>query len=124
MLLREYGIQIFEHKKKAIFIATTQPLVLQQSEEIKKHLGSNYKVRAFYGDNGANTWDQAKWSNEIDSHDVLVITPDIFYDVLSKQMIGLDQICVLIFDEAHWGGPKRKGTYGNRRLKRTFKRNF
>jgi len=106
MLLKDYGLQLRVYKKKAIFLAPTNPLVKQQSDEISKH--TVYNTEAFYGELGVDTWNQERWNNEINKNEVLVLTPDIFLTILTKQLISLDQICVIIFDEAHWGGYKRK----------------
>lgn len=88
-------------RQKAIFLAPTNPLAIQQSDEIKKH--TNFDTKVYYGDLGVDTWNEHRWVNEISENEVLVLTPDIFLNIISKQLIGLDQICVLIFDEAHWG---------------------
>lgn len=101
MLLKEYGQQIRQDKMKAIFLCPTNPLVVQQADEIKKH--TNYVVRVFYGDLGVDNWNETKWQQEIDDNEVLVLTPDIFFTILSKQIIDIQRICVLIFDEAHHG---------------------
>lgn len=101
MLLKEYGVQIKQERMKAIFLGPTNPLVVQQAAEIRKH--TLYDVREFYGDLGVDNWNEAKWRQEIDANDVLVMTPDIFYAILSKQIIDIQTICVLIFDEAHHG---------------------
>lgn len=101
MLLKEYGNQIKQDQMKAIFLGPTNPLVVQQAAEIRKH--TLYNVREFYGDLGVDSWNEAKWHEEIEANDVLVLTPDIFYAILSKQIIDICKICVLIFDEAHHG---------------------
>ena len=101
MLLKEYGEQIRGKKMKGIFLGPTNPLVVQQANEIEKH--TNYNVRVFYGELGVDTWNKAKWHEEIETNEVLVLTPDIFYMILSRQIIDIQRICVLIFDEAHHG---------------------
>lgn len=91
MLLKHFGDKIKQENKKAIFLAITQPLVLQQSEELKKHI--NYRTKAYFGNsNGANTWDKEAWDKEFDEQDVLVLTPDIFREILTHQLIDIEQV--------------------------------
>lgn len=106
MLIREYGREIRRLGKKAVFLSPTVVLCQQQSEEMIKH--TNFAVKAFYGDLGVDAWTSGDWAEEIDSVDILVLTPDLFERVLTKQYIEAGRICVCVFDECHHGGLKIK----------------
>lgn len=107
MLLKEYTKQMKNDQMKAIFLCPTIPLVNQQAEEIKNHTSELFRTKKFCGRYLPNSWDLNKWRREIDSTDLLVITPDTFCNILTKQYIDIKKICVLIIDECHHAGLKR-----------------
>ena len=46
-------------------------------------------------------WDKCQWEKEFNNHNVLVMTAQIFLDLLLHGYIGLSQVNLLIFDECH-----------------------
>lgn len=95
MLLKEFGTEIKINQKKAVFLAPTVTLVDQQSEEIRKH--TNFVVGSFTGLTGIDTWNDEKCLNVIESNEVLCFTPDIFNNLVTKQIFKLDRICCIVF---------------------------
>ena len=108
MLIKEYGREIRQEKKKAIFLVPTVPLGQQQAESIAEHTGTSFRTRIFFGGKGPTAFDEAGWVNEFESSDIVVVTPDIFLQILSKNIIDITKICVIIFDECHHANLKRK----------------
>ena len=66
---------------------------------IKKH--TDLKVKHYVGEMGVDFWDKDKWENEFNENNVLVMTAQIFLDLLLHGFIKLSQVNLLIFDECH-----------------------
>ncbi|KAL3652076.1 hypothetical protein CASFOL_001757 [Castilleja foliolosa] len=100
MLLRSYAHQIRKPLPHiAVFLVPTVVLVNQQSEVVALH--TDLKVGKYYGEMGVDYWDAAIWKNEVELHEVLVMTPQILLNALRHRFLRIDQIKVLIFDECH-----------------------
>lgn len=101
MLLRSYAHLLRRPSQSsiAVFLVPTFVLVTQQAEVIKTH--TDLKVGKYWGEMGVDFWDAATWNQELENHEVLVMTPKILLDALSHTYIKLDMIKVLIFDECH-----------------------
>ncbi|KAF9505811.1 hypothetical protein BS47DRAFT_1431689, partial [Hydnum rufescens UP504] len=50
---------------------------------------------------GVDMWDRHKWIQEFTEHDVLVMTPQIFYDLSVHAHWSMDKVSLLVFDEVH-----------------------
>jgi endoribonuclease Dicer len=85
----------------AIFLVPSVPLVYQQSEFIRQETKVN--VKNFSGDMGVDFWDRDQWLKELEigKTDVIVCTPQIFYNCLAHAYIFMDQCSLLIIDECH-----------------------
>ncbi|BFI23519.1 endoribonuclease Dicer [Marchantia polymorpha subsp. ruderalis] len=92
-------LRIPEKKKVAVFLAPTVHLVRQQSSVINLH--TDLRVGEYFGSLGVDTWKPEKWQEEINNHEVLVMTPQILVDLLTHGIIKLEVIELLIFDECH-----------------------
>ena len=75
--------------KRAIFLATTEPLVRQQANVIK--LNTNLNVSDYYDTEKrmCSLWSKSEWEKEFEDNEVLVMVPDIFRHVLEHNFIGL-----------------------------------
>ncbi|CAA0821254.1 Endoribonuclease Dicer homolog 2 [Striga hermonthica] len=100
MLLRSYAHLIRKPSVyTAVFLVPTVVLVNQQSEVVSMH--TDLKVGKYCGEMGVDYWDAAVWKQQVELHEVLVMTPQILLNALRHRFLRLDQIKVLIFDECH-----------------------
>lgn len=101
LLIKEIGCELRERKEKGIiiFLAPTVSLVEQQYEVIK--LNSPFNVGEYFGAKGVDNWTIDKWTAEINSHEVLVMTPRILLDALRHGFLKLEMVKLIIFDECH-----------------------
>ena len=75
------------------------PLASQQAKVIDKH--TDLKVKHYVGEMGVDFWDKDIWEKEFNDNNVLVMTAQIFLDLLNHGYIRLSQVNLLIFDECH-----------------------
>ncbi|EGF98772.1 uncharacterized protein MELLADRAFT_79606 [Melampsora larici-populina 98AG31] len=87
-----------EHTIQA-FLVPTRPLVQQQASAIRS--GTTLRVREYTGDLQPELWNVEKWHSDLKQTDVIVCTAQIFYDILSKGFWTLENVSLLVFDEAH-----------------------
>ncbi|KAJ5563547.1 hypothetical protein N7535_008711 [Penicillium sp. DV-2018c] len=87
-----------EHKV-AFFLVDTVTLVFQQSAVLRRNI--NQKVAYFYGNLGADLWDKQIWQQHLETYMVIVCTAEIVSQALLNGHLRIDQVNLLIFDEAH-----------------------
>ena len=75
------------------------PLASQQAKVIAKH--TDLKVKHYVGEMGVDFWNKTVWQKEFNENNVLVMTAQIFLDLLNHGYIKLSQVNLLIFDECH-----------------------
>ncbi|XP_018402854.1 PREDICTED: endoribonuclease Dicer [Cyphomyrmex costatus] len=88
-----------EGGKRSAFIVNTVALVEQQSQYIQRH--TDLKCRGYSGDMKVDFWSHEEWLSEIEAHEVLVMTSQIFLNLLIHGYLTLDRINLIIFDECH-----------------------
>ena len=66
---------------------------------IQNHTDLN--VKYYVGEMGVDYWDKEKWVKEFSDNNVLVMTAQIFLNLLHHAYIDLSQVNLLIFDECH-----------------------
>ncbi|XP_031782799.1 endoribonuclease Dicer [Nasonia vitripennis] len=91
--------QYTEGGKRTIFIVNTVALVVQQTAFLTRHTG--LVCKGYSGDMGVDFWSKEEWRKEINTNQVLVMTAQIFLNLLTHGYISLDKINLLIFDECH-----------------------
>lgn len=82
-------------------------LVFQQWAVLKANIDQN--IEYFYGAKGCDTWMQETWTNEFAQNMIIVCTAEILYQCLAHAFITMEQINLLILDEAHHA--KKDHTY-------------
>ncbi|XP_018354963.1 PREDICTED: endoribonuclease Dicer [Trachymyrmex septentrionalis] len=88
-----------EGGKRTIFVVNTVALVEQQSTYIKRH--TDLRCKGYSGDMKVDFWSEQQWITEIEEHEVLVMTSQIFLNLLIHAYIILDRINLIMFDECH-----------------------
>ncbi|OMO99607.1 hypothetical protein CCACVL1_03710 [Corchorus capsularis] len=83
----------------AVFLVPQVVLVKQQADVLEMH--TDLKVGKYWGDMDVDFWDSAKWKQEIEKYEVLVMTPQILLNCLRHSFFKINLIQVLIFDECH-----------------------
>ncbi|GAV83983.1 DEAD domain-containing protein/Helicase_C domain-containing protein/Ribonuclease_3 domain-containing protein/PAZ domain-containing protein/dsRNA_bind domain-containing protein [Cephalotus follicularis] len=100
MLLRSYAFLLRKPSPFfAVFLVPQVVLVKQQAEAVQMHTDLN--VGMYWGEMGTDYWDAAMWKQEIDKHEVLVMTPAILLIGLRHSFFKLSMIKVIVFDECH-----------------------
>ncbi|KAJ0967078.1 hypothetical protein J5N97_023995 [Dioscorea zingiberensis] len=89
MLLREIGREMRDKGKKLlmIFLAPTVHLVNQQFCVIRDH--TDFRIQEYYGAKGVDEWTAECWEKEIDTYEIMVMTPQILLDALRNAFITL-----------------------------------
>lgn len=81
------------------FLVPTRPLVFQQARSIQSLTHLN--VKAYTGEIQPELWNMDRWQSELTQTDLIVCTAQIFYDIISKGYWRLQDVSLLVFDEAH-----------------------
>ncbi|KAL8931051.1 MAG: hypothetical protein Q9208_000153 [Pyrenodesmia sp. 3 TL-2023] len=85
--------------RTAFFLVDSVALVFQQFEVLNTNL--DQPIARFCGDMNTDLWAKETWQTHLKEHMVIVCTAEILYQCLMHSFIGIDQINLLIFDEAH-----------------------
>ncbi|XP_069680713.1 endoribonuclease Dicer isoform X2 [Periplaneta americana] len=85
--------------KHTFFLVNTVALVTQQARYIKRH--SHRPVGEYSGDLNVDIWPRETWRNELGTHQIMVMTCQIFLNMLNHGYIQLSDVNLLIFDECH-----------------------
>ncbi|CAI7569619.1 unnamed protein product [Penicillium glandicola] len=83
----------------AFFLVDSVTLVFQQSAVLRNNL--DQRVAHFFGNLGPDLWDKQTWNKHLEKYMVIVCTAEILNQSLLNGHVGIDQINLLIFDEAH-----------------------
>ena len=83
------------------FFAPKVALATQQYTVLSGQL-PEARVKLFYGDmTDIDNWRGEKWTEELETADVIVSTPQVFLDVLRHGFWPMRRVSLLVFDEAH-----------------------
>ncbi|KAM3283045.1 endoribonuclease Dicer 2 [Capsicum chacoense] len=100
MLLRSYAYLLRKPSPYiAVFLVPTVVLVTQQGDALMMHI--DLKVGKYWGEMGVDYWNATTWQQQVDDHEVLVMTPAILLAALRHSFLQIDMIKVVIFDECH-----------------------
>jgi len=73
--------------------------VYQQGAVLRNNLDQN--IGQFFGAMGADLWSKQTWDEHFNANMVIVCTAEILNQCLLNSYMRMDQINLLIFDEAH-----------------------
>ncbi|KXG47436.1 uncharacterized protein PGRI_013060 [Penicillium griseofulvum] len=106
VLLLKHILQIELNKRAnggkprvAFFLVDSVTLVFQQSAVLRNNL--DQRVAHFFGNLGPDLWDKETWNKHLEKYMVIVCTAEILNQSLLNGHVSIDQINLLIFDEAH-----------------------
>jgi endoribonuclease Dicer len=105
MLLRYVLEQELENRKKgkprriAFFLVDTATLVYQQHTAIETNI--YHPSDRFCGDLNVDSWEKSSWAEHFTKNMICVMTADVLYNCLSRGFIQMNEINLLVFDEAH-----------------------
>ncbi|KAI4118772.1 MAG: hypothetical protein LQ345_001232 [Seirophora villosa] len=85
--------------RTAFFLVDSVALVFQQYEVLSANL--DQPIECFCGDMNADLWAKATWQSHLKQNMIIVCTAEILNQCLMHSFISIDQINILIFDEAH-----------------------
>ncbi|KAF8682784.1 Dicer dimerization domain [Rhizoctonia solani] len=99
----------------AVFLVASVPLAEQQGDFLESQLPLHVNVRPvflllagayadgqkFYGAMGVDYWDRERWAKAFAESDVMVMTAQVFHDLLNHAHWSIDKVLLLVFDEAH-----------------------
>nr|AWH61386.1 putative dicerB [Actinia equina] len=103
LLIKELSHQIMKDYedggKRTFFLVNTVPLVAQQRKVIDQN--TDLSVGKYVGEDGVDFWGKERWLKELKDHQVLVMTAQIFVDMLGHGKIQLSKVNLIVFDECH-----------------------
>ncbi|XP_076046437.1 endoribonuclease dcr-1-like [Oratosquilla oratoria] len=85
--------------KRTIFVVNTVPLVHQQHKAIFDH--TPFKVGKYEGSMGVDLWSEEKWKEEVEKHEVIVLSAQILVDLILHARLRIRDINLIIMDECH-----------------------
>ncbi|CAG8442886.1 9275_t:CDS:2 [Ambispora leptoticha] len=90
--------------KLTFFLVNLVPLVFQQSKVIESNC--DLRIKPLCGEMGVDLWSEKEWRNYFEQYDVLVMTAQIFLNILRHGFISINRVNLLIFDECHHAAKK------------------
>lgn len=86
-------------RRLSFFLVEKVALAFQQHAVLECNL--SHSVAVFSGENVRCSWNEAFWKEQFEQHEVIVCTAEILNKCLQFAYIQINQINLLIFDEAH-----------------------
>jgi endoribonuclease Dicer len=100
MIDQELELRAAGHRPKiTFFLVASVTLVFQQYAVLDANL--DHKIAQLYGAMNVDTWSKAVWDKQFTENRVIVCTADILLHCLARSFITMQQINLLVFDEAH-----------------------
>ncbi|XP_013409876.1 LOW QUALITY PROTEIN: endoribonuclease Dicer-like [Lingula anatina] len=103
MLIKELAYQIRKDVqndgKRTFFLVESVPLVAQQAKVLRLH--TDVCVGEYVAAMGVDSWEKEKWSKEFQQKQVLVMTAQIFLNILHHGFFPMWKVNLIVFDECH-----------------------
>lgn len=99
----ETSPDVFPARKRrmAVFLVHRVPLVPQQAAVVRSVLPNHQHVGAYFGEKGVNDWSSSKWAKSLCTKHVVVMTAQIFLNLLRHGLIDIRDVSLLVIDEVH-----------------------
>ncbi|KAG6836934.1 hypothetical protein H0H93_001096 [Arthromyces matolae] len=85
--------------KVVIFLVPKVALVEQQGNFIAQN--TSLRVLKLHGALDIDLADRGRWRKRFENHDVFIMTAQIFLNILTHSIWGVDKVSLMIFDECH-----------------------
>ncbi|KDQ59634.1 hypothetical protein JAAARDRAFT_77685 [Jaapia argillacea MUCL 33604] len=99
LLIRWISSRDFGLGKVIVFLVPKVALVEQQGDFIAKQ--TPLRVAKCYGAMAIDLSDRGKWRKEFEGADVLVMTAQIFLNIITHSHWSMDKVSLLVLDECH-----------------------
>ncbi|XP_015599757.1 endoribonuclease Dicer isoform X2 [Cephus cinctus] len=103
MLLKKMSADIqklySEGGKRTIFAVNTVALVTQQTGYLARH--TSFSCKGYTGDMNVDSWSKEYWLIEFEQNQVLVMTSQIFLQLICHGIMPLNRVNLIVFDECH-----------------------
>ncbi|EMD34372.1 hypothetical protein CERSUDRAFT_55073 [Gelatoporia subvermispora B] len=99
LLIRWISVRDAGQGKIIVFLVPKVALVDQQGDFIAKH--TPLRVSKFCGATAIDMADRPGWLKELENVDVLVMTAQLFLNILTHGHWGLDKVSLMVIDECH-----------------------
>ncbi|GAA5974079.1 hypothetical protein JCM11641_003421 [Rhodosporidiobolus odoratus] len=103
MLIREIALTASDGSL-VVFLTPTVSLVSQQAAVLREH--TLLRVKTFVGADGVEFWKRETWQDHLRQAEAIVLTPQIFLDMLSKAYWSLEKVSLIVLDECHHAAKK------------------
>lgn len=87
--------------KRTFFLVNQVTLVSQQKRVLERHTGVSVGEYSGSHSKTIDTWNEKTWYYEFKQHQIVVMTTDIFKNLLSTGILKTSQVNVLVLDECH-----------------------
>lgn len=99
LLIRWIATQEKSRGKVIVFFVPKVSLVEQQAQYIEKETG--LRVDRLHGSLAFNFSDRQGWKKRFETHDVVVITSQLFIELITHSLWSIDKVSLMVFDECH-----------------------
>ncbi|EIN07990.1 hypothetical protein PUNSTDRAFT_144457 [Punctularia strigosozonata HHB-11173 SS5] len=99
LLMKWIASKPAESSKIIIFLVPKVPLVEQQATFIERQ--TPLRVGQCYGANAWDLTDRGAWRRQFAASDVIVMTAQIFLNLITHSHWSMDRVSLLVFDECH-----------------------
>ncbi|CAK5036675.1 unnamed protein product [Meloidogyne enterolobii] len=99
LLIKEYSQRLLHQNEKAVFLVNTVELVAQQAEHIEFH--SSLSVARISGSTIKRKYERKEVEKITSSSQVIVITAQVFLDLINHGLFDFSSLALLIVDECH-----------------------
>ncbi|BGP48542.1 Dicer-like protein 1 [Rhodotorula kratochvilovae] len=92
-------VQAGERKRMQFVLTQSVPLLHQQADVRARN--TSLRVGKLFGALGVNLCSESEWKWNFEHYDCLVVTAQLILDSLAHGFLKMEQIALLVFDEAH-----------------------
>ncbi|KAF9025151.1 P-loop containing nucleoside triphosphate hydrolase protein [Hymenopellis radicata] len=99
LLIKWIAVQPSSYSKSVVFLVPKVALAEQQADFITRN--TSFRVLKIYGSMDVDVSDREGWESKFAQHDVIVTTPQVFYNLITHSVWKISKVSLLVFDECH-----------------------